>query len=224
MGELHLEIYIERMKREYNVEVEVGEPKVSYREAISKRATFDYRLKKQSGGPGQYAHVVGYIEPCSEPFVFENKVFGGAIPREYIAGVEKGFVEAMNLGMLKGYPVTRVRIVLENGSYHPIDSSEFAFCMAAQQAFTQAFLKAKPHLLEPIMLVEVETPDEFLGRIQGDLSARRGLLLGCSPVVGYSIIRAEVPLVKMFGYSGNLRSLTKGMATFSMQFSCYRKA
>ena len=224
MGELHLEIYVERMKREYNVEVEVGKPKVSYREAISQRANFDYRLKKQSGGPGQYAHVVGYIEPCEEPFVFENKVFGGAIPKEYIAGVEKGFREAMNLGMLEGYPVTGVRIVLENGSYHPIDSSEFAFRMAAQQGFAQAFMKAKPHLLEPIMQVEVETPDEYLGRVQGDLSSRRGLLLGCSPLQGYSIIRAEVPLTQMFGYSGNLRSLTSGMATFSMQFACYRKA
>ncbi len=224
MGELHLEIYVERMKREYNVEVEVGKPKVSYREAISQRATFDYRLKKQSGGPGQYAHVVGYIEPCEEPFVFENKVFGGAIPKEYIAGVEKGFREAMNLGMLEGYPVTKVRIVLENGSYHPIDSSEFAFRMAAQQGFAQAFMKAKPHLLEPIMQVEVETPDEYLGRVQGDLSARRGLLLGSQTMQGYSIIRAEVPLTQMFGYSGNLRSLTSGMATFSMQFGCYRKA
>lgn len=224
MGELHLEIYIERISREYNVEVEVGKPAVSYREAISSRATFDYRLKKQSGGPGQYAHVVGYIEPWDEPFVFENKVFGGAIPREYIAGVEKGFIEAMNLGMLEGYPVTGVRIVLENGSYHPIDSSEFAFRMAAQQGFAQAFAKAKPHLLEPIMLVEVETPDEFLGRIQGDLSAKRGLLLGSQTMQGYSIINAEVPLAKMFGYSGNLRSLTSGMAKFSMQFSCYRKA
>ncbi|MGB3756360.1 MAG: elongation factor G [Rivularia sp. (in: cyanobacteria)] len=224
MGELHLEIYVERMKREYNVEVEVGKPKVSYREAISQRATFDYRLKKQSGGPGQYAHVVGYIEPCEEPFVFENKVFGGAIPKEYIAGVEKGFVEAMNLGMLEGYPVTGVRIVLENGSYHPIDSSEFAFRMAAQQAFAQAFMKAKPHLLEPIMQVEVETPDEYLGRVQGDLSSRKGLLLGSQTMQGYSIIRAEVPLTQMFGYSGNLRSLTSGMATFSMQFGCYRKA
>ncbi len=222
MGELHLEIYVERMKREYNVEVEVGKPAVSYREAISQRATFDYRLKKQSGGPGQYAHVVGYIEPCDEPFVFENKVFGGAIPKEYIAGVEKGFVEAMNLGMLEGYPVTGVRIVLENGSYHPIDSSEFAFRMAAQQAFAQAFMKAKPHLLQPIMQVEVETPDEYLGRVQGDLSSRRGLLLGSQTMQGYSIVRAEVPLVKMFGYSGNLRSLTSGMATFSMQFNCYR--
>lgn len=224
MGELHLEIYVERMKREYNVEVEVGKPKVSYREAISQRATFDYRLKKQSGGPGQYAHVVGYIEPCEDPFVFENKVFGGAIPKEYIAGVEKGFREAMNLGMLEGYPVTGVRIVLENGSYHPIDSSEFAFRMAAQQGFAQAFLKAKPHLLEPIMQVEVETPDEYLGRVQGDLSSRRGLLLGSQTMQGYSIVRAEVPLAKMFGYSGNLRSLTSGMATFSMQFGCYRKA
>ncbi|MEM7714623.1 MAG: elongation factor G [Cyanobacteria bacterium P01_A01_bin.68] len=224
MGELHLEIYIERMKREYNVEVDVGKPAVAYRETISQRATFDYRFKKQTGGPGQYAHVVGYIEPCDEAFVFENKIVGGAIPREFIPGVEKGFREAMNSGCLEGYPVTGVKIVLENGSEHPTDSSEFAFRIAAYKAFAQAFVKANPHLLEPIMLVEVETPEEFLGRVQGDLSARRGLLLGCSPLQGYSIIRAEVPLTKMFGYSGNLRSLTSGMATFSMQFACYRKA
>ncbi|MGB6298977.1 MAG: elongation factor G [Rivularia sp. (in: cyanobacteria)] len=223
MGELHLEIYIERMKREYNLDIAVGKPKVSYREAISQRATFDYKLKKQTSGPGQYAHVVGYIEPCAEQFVFENKVFGGAIPKEYIAGVEKGFLEAMNLGMLERYPVMGVKIVLENGSYHMVDSSEFAFRMAAQQAFTQAFLKAKPHLLQPIMQVEVETPDEYLGRVQGDLSARRGLLLPSRTMQGYSIISAEVPLTQMFGYSGKLRSLTSGMATFTMQFSCYRK-
>jgi elongation factor G len=223
MGELHLEIYIERMKREYNLDIAVGKPKVSYREAISQRATFDYKLKKQTSGPGQYAHVVGYIEPCEEQFVFENKVFGGAIPKEYIAGVEKGFLEAMNLGMLERYPVMGVKIVLENGSYHMVDSSEFAFRMAAQQAFTQAFLKAKPHLLQPIMQVEVETPDEYLGRVQGDLSARRGLLLPSRTMQGYSIISAEVPLTQMFGYSGKLRSLTSGMATFTMQFSCYRK-
>ena len=224
MGELHLEIYIERMKREYCLDIAVGKPKVSYREAISQRATFDYKLKKQTSGPGQYAHVVGYIEPCEEQFVFENKVFGGAIPKEYIGGVEKGFLEAMNLGMLEGYPVMGVKIILENGSHHMVDSSEFAFRMAAQQAFTQAFMKAKPHLLEPIMSVEVETPDEFLGRVQGDLSSRRGLLLGSSSHQGFTIVRAEVPLTQMFGYSGNLRSLTSGMATFSMQFGCYRKA
>lgn len=224
MGELHLEIYIERMKREYNVEVEVGQPAVAYRETISQRGTFDYRFKKQTGGPGQYAHVVGYIELCDEPFVFENKIIGGAIPKEFIPGVEKGFQEAMNSGCLEEYPVTGVKVVLENGSYHPTDSSEFTFRIAAYKAFAQAFVKAKPHLLEPIMLVEVETPDEYLGRVQGDLSARRGLLLGSQMIQGYSIIRAEVPLTKMFGYSGDLRSLTSGMATFTMQFACYRKA
>ncbi|MUG96028.1 elongation factor G [Scytonema sp. UIC 10036] len=223
MGELHLEIYVERIKREYNAEVYVGQPAVAYRETILQRASFDYRLKKQSGGSGQFAHVTGRIEPSDEPFVFENKVVGGAIPKEYIPACEKGFKEAMLSGLLEGYPVTGVKVVLEGGSYHPVDSSEFAFRSAAHQAFEQAFAQAKPAMLEPIMLVEVETPNEFVGRVQGDLSSRRGLLLGSQTMQGESVIRAEVPLEKMFGYSTALRSLTSGMATFSMEFACYRR-
>ncbi|GAA6620339.1 elongation factor G [Scytonema sp. NUACC26] len=223
MGELHLGIYVERIKREYNTEVYVGQPAVAYRETISQRASFDYRLKKQSGGSGQFAHVIGRIEPSDEPFVFENKVVGGAIPKEYIPACEKGFKEAMRSGLLEGYPVTGVKVVLEGGSYHSVDSSEFAFRSAAHQAVEQAFAHAKPVMLEPIMLVEVETPNEFVGRVQGDLSSRRGLLLGSETMQGDSVIRAEVPLEKMFGYSTALRSLTSGMATFTMEFACYRR-
>jgi elongation factor G len=224
MGELHLEIYIERIQREYNAEVYVSKPAVAYRETILQKATFDYRLKKQTGGSGQFAHVTGWISPTSEPFVFENRVVGGAIPKEYIGACEKGFKEAMQSGQLEGYLVTGVKVVLDGGSYHPIDSNEIAFRSAAHQAFEQAFIKANPCILEPIMLVEVETPNEFFGRVQGDLSSRRGLLLGSETMLLYTVIRAEVPLAKMFGYSTDLRSLTSGMATFSMEFACYRQA
>ncbi len=205
MGELHLEVYIERIKREYNAEVFVGKPAVAYRETISQPATFDYRLKKQSGGPGQFAHVTGRITPCGEPFVFENRVVAGSIPKEYIPACEKGFREAITSGLLEGYPVTGVKVSLEGGSFHTIDSSEMAFRSAARQAFEQAFTQAHPQILEPIMLVEVETPNEYLGREQGYLSSRRGLLLGSQTLQGYSVIQAEVPLAKMFGYSTVLR-------------------
>ncbi|MDM9582284.1 elongation factor G [Nostoc sp. GT001] len=224
MGELHLEIYLERIQREYNAEVYVGTPAVAYRETIGQQATFDYRFKKQSGGPGQYAHITGWIEPTDEPFVFENRVVGGAIPKEYIPACEKGCREAMQSGQLEGYPVTGVKVVLDGGSYHPIDSSELAFRSASHQAIEGAIAKAKPYILEPIMLVEVETPHEFMGRIQGDLSSRRALLLGSETMQGYTVIRAEVPLARMFGYSTELRSLTSGMATFTMEFACYRQS
>ncbi|AFY42495.1 elongation factor G [Nostoc sp. PCC 7107] len=224
MGELHLNIYVERIQREYNAEVYVGTPAVAYRETIGQKTQFDYRLKKQSGGVGLYAHITGWIEPTDQPFVFESRVVGGAIPKEYIPACEKGFREAMASGKLSGYPVTGVKVVLDGGSYHPIDSSELAFRSAAHQALENAIAKAKPYILEPIMLVEVETPNEFMGRVQGDISSRRGLLLGSETMQGYSVIRAEVPLVQMFGYSTELRSLTSGMATFSMEFACYRQS
>ncbi|WP_103136697.1 elongation factor G [Nostoc sp. CENA543] len=223
MGELHLEIYVERLQREYNTDVYVGQPAVAYRETISQKAHFDYRLKKQSGGSGQFAHVQGWIEPTTEPFVFENQVVGGAIPKEFIPACEKGFREAIQSGQLEGYPVTGVKVVLDGGSYHKVDSSELAFRAAAHQALEEALTQAKPYILEPIMLVEVETPNEFLGRVQGDLSSRRGVLLGSETMQTYSVIQAEVPLVQMFGYSTDLRSLTAGMATFSMEFACYRQ-
>jgi elongation factor G len=222
MGELHLEIYVERMRQEYNVRVDVGAPAVAYRETIGRSATFDYRLKKQGGGPGQFAHVTGRIEPGDEPFVFENRVVGGAIPKEYIPACEKGFRDAVDSGLLIGYPITGVKVTLEGGSYHAVDSSEIAFRYAAKQAFVQAFPHADPIALEPMMLVEVETPSEFVGRIQGDLSARRGMLLGSQTQGVDTIIRAEVPLKEMFGYSKAVRSLTSGQATFSMEFVTYR--
>ncbi|MBD1898864.1 elongation factor G [Trichocoleus sp. DQ-A3] len=219
MGELHLEIYIERMKREYNAEVNVGAPAVAYRETVTQSATFDYRLKKQGGGPGQYAHVIGRIEPCEELFAFENRVVGGAIPKEFIPACEKGFREAIASGHLIGYPIVDVKAILEAGSYHAIDSSEMAFRTAASLALKQAFAKAAPVILEPIMLVEVETPNEFVGRVQGDLSSRRGVLLGSETMENYAVIRAEVPFVEMFGYSAQLRSLSSGQANFSMEFA-----
>ncbi len=222
MGELHLEIYIERMKREYNANVYVGKPAVAYRETISKAANFDFTLKKQTGGPGQYAHVTGKIQPWEQPFIFENRVVGGAIPKEFVSACEKGFGDAIQSGLLIGYPVTAVKVVLEGGSTHPIDSSEMAFRSAAKQGFLQAFAKATPTILEPIVLVEVETPNQFVGRIQGDLSSRRGVLLGSQTIADYSVIQAEVPLREMFGYSTDLRSFSSGMATFSMEFAQYR--
>jgi elongation factor G len=223
MGELHLEIYIERMKREYNTDVYVGAPAVAYRETISRAATFDYTLKKQTGGSGQYAQVIGKIEPCSEPFIFQNKVVGGAIPKEFIPACEKGFRDAINSGLLIGYPVMGVKVILEGGSYHREDSSELAFRSAARYAFEKAFRKANPIILEPIMLVEVETPNDYVGRVQGDLSSRRGLVLGSETTQDYAVIRAEVPLREMFGYARDVRSLTSGQASFSMEFAEYRQ-
>ncbi|AFZ19817.1 elongation factor G [Allocoleopsis franciscana] len=222
MGELHLDIYIERMKREYNAEVYAGAPAVAYRETISQAGKFDYTLKKQTGGSGDFAHVTGRIEPCDQPFVFEKRVVGGAIPTQFIPACEKGFRDALSSGLLIGYPVTGVKVILEGGSYHPVDSSELAFRVAAKHGFEQAFAMAKPIILEPIMLVDVETPNEYVGRIQGDLSSRRGLVLGSQTMEGYAVIRAEVPLKEMFGYSMTVRSLTSGQANFTMEFATYR--
>jgi elongation factor G len=223
MGELHLEIYLERMKREYKAEVYAGAPAVAYRETISQVGKFNYTFKKQTGGSGAYAHVIGRIEPCDQPFVFENRVVGGAIPSQFIPACEKGFRNAMESGILINYPVTGVKVILEGGSYHVVDSSEMAFRVAAKHGFQQALAIAKPIILEPIMLVEVETPNEYVGRIHGDLSSRRGLVLGSQTMEGYAVISAEVPLKEMFGYSRVVRSLTSGQATFSMEFTTYRQ-
>ncbi|MDY6783697.1 MAG: elongation factor G [Cyanobacteriota bacterium] len=222
MGELHLDIYVERMKREYNAEVYVGKPAVAYRETIARPATFDFTLKKQTGGPGQYARVIGSVQPCEETFVFENRVVGGAIPKQYISACEKGFQDAIATGHLQGYPIVNVKVTLEGGAFHPIDSSETAFRFACRRGFEEAFDRAKPMMLEPMMLVEVETPTEFMGRIQGNLLSRRGELLGSEVVSDYTAIRALVPLVEMFGYASDARSLSQGMATFSMEFSRYQ--
>ncbi len=222
MGELHLNIYIERLQREYQAEVYVGQPAVAYRETITQAAKFDYRLKKQSGGPGQYAHVTGHLEPCEANFEFVDKVVGGAIPKQFIPGCEKGFLDAVVTGYLQGYPIVGVKVILEGGSYHPVDSKDIAFRYAAKQAFEQAFEQATPVMLEPIMSVEVETPSEFVGRVQGNLLSRRGLLIGSEAFTDYTVLQAEVPLKEMFGYSTDLRSLSQGMANFSMELAGYR--
>jgi len=226
MGELHLEIYVERMKREYNAVVQVGQPKVNFREAPTVESHYNYKHKKQTGGSGQYAHVVGRLMPLPEDhpesFEFENATVGGSVPKEYIPGVEKGFKEAIVKGPLSGNKVIRTKVTLEDGTYHAVDSSEMAFKIAARMAFKEAFLASKPVILEPIMKVEAETPTEFQGTVQGDLSARRGVLLGTDMRDDYTVIIAEVPLSEMFGYSTDLRSKTQGKATFTMEFSAYK--
>ena len=222
MGELHLEIYVERIKREYKVECTVGMPKVSYREAPTKQTAYDYKHKKQTGGSGQYAHIKGYLEPLAEdapePFVFENKVTGGRIPSEYIPSVEKGFRDSLGKGPVAGYEVLGVKMVLEDGSYHDVDSSDMAFQICARDCFREVFRKADPVLLEPIMKVEVETPTEFQGPVTGKVSSKRGVILGTEDRQGFSVILAEVPLSEMFGYSNELRSMTQGKGSFSMEF------
>ena len=222
MGELHLDIYLDRMREDYQAQVELGNPAVAYRETIGREASFDYRFKKQSGGPGQFAHVIGRIEPTDEAFVFDNRVVGGAIPQAFISACERGFQDALTTGVLEGYPITGVRVVLDGGSAHSVDSSEHSFRTASRLALTEAIAQAKPQLLEPIMTVTVETPSETFGRVQGDLSARRGVLLGSETQGDEVTIQAEVPLAEMFGYSTELRSLTAGMASFSMEFAHYR--
>ena len=227
MGELHLEIYVERIKREYKVECAVGMPKVSYRESPTKVTPYNYKHKKQTGGSGQYAHVVGQMEPLAddspEPFVFENKVTGGRIPSEYIPSVEKGFRDSLVKGPLAGYEVLGVKMVLEDGSYHDVDSSDMAFQICARDCFRETFRKSAPVLLEPIMKVEVETPTEFQGPVTGNLSSRRGVILGTEAREGFAVILAEVPLSEMFGYSNDLRSMTQGKAGFSMEFFKYQR-
>jgi elongation factor G len=222
MGELHLEIYLERLKREYRVEVSVGAPAVAYRETITQPATFDYILKKQTGGTGQYAQVIGRLEPCQAPFIFENRVAEGTIPAPFIPACEKGFRDAMTSGWLKGYPVLGVKVMLERGSFHPVDSTELAFRYAAQQAFDQGFAQANPTILEPVMLLEVDTPSDYLGRIQGKLLSHRAVLLGTEAREGEIVLRAKVPLAELFGYSTELRSLSHGMATFTSEFAEYQ--
>ncbi|MDR9501420.1 MAG: elongation factor G [Desulfurivibrionaceae bacterium] len=226
MGELHLEVYIERMKREYQAEVEVGAPQVAYREAITKRAEFDYTHKKQSGGSGQFARVAGYMEPLEEDsevnFEFVDKIVGGSIPREFISSCEKGFNKSMAKGSLAEAPITNVRCLINDGSFHAVDSSDVAFQLAAQGAFRQGYMKAGPVLMEPIMKVGVEGPTEFQGAIMGSINQRRGIIQGTSEEANYTVVEAEVPLSEMFGYSTVLRSLTQGKAEFTMEFANYR--
>ncbi len=226
MGELHLEIYVERIKREYKAEVIVGAPKVNYRECPTVPSKYDYKHKKQTGGSGQYAHIVGTLEPLPEgseqSFEFVNGTVGGSVPKEFIPGVEKGFRESIDKGPLAGCQVILTKLTLLDGGYHPVDSSEMAFKIAARSAFKEAFLASSPKILEPIMKVEVETPSEFQGPVQGDLSSRRGVLIGSDVRDDYAVILAEVPLSEMFGYSTNLRSRTQGKASFTMEFNSYK--
>ena len=225
MGELHLEVYIERMRREYNAEVATGAPQVAYREAISRRAAFDYPHKKQTGGSGQYAKVVGYLEPLEEgDYEFVDEIRGGRIPTEFIPACDKGFRNAMECGRLIGFPIVGVKVVLADGNSHAVDSSDMAFSVASLAAFRQAYASARPRILEPVMRVSVEGPGEFQGAIYRTLMQRRGNVLGSTEDAGFARVEAEVPLAEMFGYSTFLRSETQGKAEFTMEFSRYGPA
>ena len=229
MGELHLEILVDRMRREFGVEATVGKPQVAYRETIRKVCEeIEGKFVKQSGGRGQYGHVVLKLEPQApgKGYEFVDAIKGGVVPREYIPAVDKGITETLNSGVLAGYPVVDIKVTLFFGSYHDVDSNENAFKMAGSMAFKDGMRRASPVLLEPMMAVEVETPEDFMGNVMGDLSSRRGILQGMDDIAGGGgkIVRAEVPLAEMFGYSTGLRSLTQGRATYTMEFKHYAEA
>ncbi|MFJ5446253.1 elongation factor G [Methylobacillus methanolivorans] len=227
MGELHLEILVDRMKREFNVEANVGAPQVAYREAIKKSVEVEGKFVKQSGGKGQYGHVWIKMEPneAGKGYEFVDQIKGGTVPREFIPAVDKGLRETIPSGVLAGFPVVDVKVTLFDGSYHDVDSNENAFKMAASMAFKDGMRKADPILLEPIMAVEVETPEDYMGDVMGDLSSRRGVIQGMDDLAGGGkAIRAEVPLSEMFGYATTVRSLTQGRATYSMEFKHYSEA
>lgn len=225
MGELHLEIVVDRLKREQKVELVQGKLQVAFKETVRQPVEAEGKYIKQSGGKGQYGHVWIKMEPLErgKGYHFENKVVGGSIPREFIPGVEKGLENAKNTGILGGYPVVDFKVSLTDGSYHDVDSSELAFQVAASMAFKSAMEKADPVLLEPIMQVEVETPEEYMGDVMGDLSSRRGRILGMESKIGNQLIMAEVPLAEMFGYATQLRSMTKGRASYTMEFKMYQE-
>ncbi|MGZ3653394.1 MAG: elongation factor G [Bdellovibrionota bacterium] len=227
MGELHLEIYIERMKREYACEVIAGKPQVAFRETIAQTVPFNYTHKKQTGGSGQFAKVQGEMEPIvplslDKPYEFVDEVTGGTIPREYIPSCDKGFQEQLKKGMLIGAPVVGVRMKIQDGAYHDVDSSDIAFRIAAMAAVREVYMAAKPTILEPIMKLEVQAPEEFQGSVMGQVNQRRGVIQGTSNMEGYVTIEALVPLVEMFGYSTDLRSATQGKGEFTMEFSVYQ--
>ncbi len=222
MGELHLEVYVERMKREYNAEVETGAPQVAYREAISQRADFNYTHKKQTGGAGQYGRVAGYVEPLENgDFEFVNEIKGGSIPTEFIPSVEKGFRSMLKKGRLIGFPVTGLKVVINDGAAHSVDSSDNAFQAAARGAFAEVYFQARPQILEPIMRVSVEGPGEFQGAFVKSVMQRRGIVAGTTESDGFARLDADVPLSEMFGYSTDLRSATQGKAEYTMEFSQY---
>ncbi|MDR0553638.1 MAG: elongation factor G [Treponema sp.] len=224
MGELHLEVYIERMRREYKCEVETGMPQVAYREAITTRSDFNYTHKKQTGGSGQYGRVAGYMEPFAEgDYEFVDMIKGGAIPTEFVPSCDKGFKEAVKRGSLIGFPIVNIRCVINDGQSHPVDSSDIAFQLAAIGAFREAYHKAKPCILEPIMKVSVEGPTEYQGNIFASINQRRGIISSSTEDGAFSRVEAEVPLSEMFGYSTVLRSLTQGKAEFTMEFEKYGK-
>lgn len=224
MGELHLDIYVERMRREYGADVDTGNPRVAYRETITRRADFNYTHKKQTGGAGQFGRVAGYIEPITDAeFIFENEIFGGAIPTQYIPACEKGFRQSMEKGPKLEFPITGVKVVINDGAFHAVDSSDMAFQAAARGAFKEAYLRAKPVIHEPIMKVVVETPPEFQGAVMGLLNQRRGMIVGSQDEGVMCVIESQVPLAEMFGFSTVLRSSTQGKAQFTMEFAQYKQ-
>ena len=224
MGELHIEVYLERMRREYNIDLETGAPQVAYRESISRACSFDYTHKKQTGGAGQYGRVVGLIEPIMDgDFEFVNDIKGGVIPSEYIPSCEKGFKSALEKGIYTGFPIVGIKVTLNDGNYHPVDSSDMAFQTASTAAFKEMYPKCKPIILEPVMKVAVEGPSEFQGAILATLNQRRGIIQTASEDNAFTVVDAEVPLSEMFGYSTVLRSATQGKAEFTMEFSRYAK-
>ncbi|MBW2675182.1 MAG: elongation factor G, partial [Deltaproteobacteria bacterium] len=223
MGELHLEIYVERMRREYGAEVETGNPRVAYRETITRKAEFNYTHKKQTGGSGQYGRIAGYIEPITEgEFEFVNKITGGVIPTQFIPSCEKGFRACMAKGPKTKFPVTGVRVLINDGAAHSVDSSEMAFHAAARGGFLEAYAKARPVIHEPVMKVVVETPTEFQGSAMGLLNQRRGMIVGSQDDGPMCVIEAQVPLAEMFGFSTVLRSATQGQGQFTMEFALYK--
>jgi elongation factor G len=228
MGELHLDVLVDRMRREFNVEANIGKPQVAYRETIRKKVEkVDYTHKKQTGGSGQYARVIIDIEPTGGGedggggYEFVNKVTGGRVPREYIPSVDAGCQEAMEFGVLAGYPLVDIKVTLQDGQYHEVDSSELAFKIAGSMAFKEAARRASPVLLEPMMAVEVTTPEDYMGDVIGDLNSRRGQIQAMDERAGARVVKALVPLSEMFGYVGDLRSKTSGRASYSMQFDSY---
>ena len=224
MGELHLDVYVERMRREYGAEVTTGNPRVAYRETITQRADFNYIHKKQTGGAGQYGRIAGYIEPTSDgDFVFENMITGGAIPTQYIPACEKGFRQSLAKGPKLEFPITGIKVTINDGAYHPVDSSDMAFQAAARGAFREAYLRARPVIHEPIMKVVIESPAEFQGPVMALLNQRRGMIVGAQDEGLMCVVEAQVPLAEMFGFSTVLRSATQGKAQFTMEFALYRQ-
>ena len=226
MGELHLDIIVDRMKREFKVDANVGAPQVAFRETIRSTVKHENKFVRQSGGRGQYGHVWLKVEPLEESggFEFVDEITGGVVPKEYIPSVEKGVKESMESGVVGGYPVVDVKVTLFDGSFHDVDSSEMAFKIAGSMCFKEAIKEASPVLLEPIMKVEVVTPEDYMGDVVGDLNRRRGIVSGMDDAPAGKIVRADVPLKEMFGYATDLRSATQGRATYSMEFEKYSEA